>query len=116
VGNFTVRLAPLEAAPLAGSTADAADDATQEPSATQSPLNSRRFSKRMFTLYTIPSTTPIVVGPDAVLQPWLYSAGIRRIEGWGLTLARSIRFIGAGCLLGLSCGSNQRINGETIGN
>jgi hypothetical protein len=64
VGNFTVRLAPLEAVPLAGSTADASDDATKEPSATQSPLNSRRFSNRMFTHYTIPSTGPIVVGRD----------------------------------------------------
>ena len=59
VGNFTVRLARLEAASLAGSTADAPDDATQEPSATQSPLNSRRFSNRIFTHYTIPSTAPI---------------------------------------------------------
>jgi hypothetical protein len=64
VGNFTVRFAPLEAAPLAGSTADASDDATKEPSATQSPLNSRRFSNRIFTHYTIPSTAPIVVGRD----------------------------------------------------
>jgi hypothetical protein len=52
VGNFTVRLAPLEAAPLAGSAADAFDDAAQEPSATQSPLNSRRFSTRIFTHYS----------------------------------------------------------------
>jgi hypothetical protein len=35
-------LAPLDTAPLAGSTAEVSDDATQEPSATQSPLNSRR--------------------------------------------------------------------------
>ena len=72
LGNFTVRLAPLEAAPLAGSTADAADDATQEPSATQSPLNSRRFSNRIFTPYTTQSTAPIVVGRDggsAVIVP-----------------------------------------------
>jgi hypothetical protein len=61
VGNFTVRLAPLEAVPLAGSAADASDDATQEPSATQSPLNSRRFSNRIFTHYTIPPAAPIVV-------------------------------------------------------
>jgi hypothetical protein len=59
VGNFTVRLAPLEAVPLAGSAADAFDDATQEPSATQSPLNSRRFNNRIFIHYTIPSTAPI---------------------------------------------------------
>src|SRR5215475_4628836 len=64
VGNFTVRLAPVEAAPLAGSTADASDDVTKEPSATQSPLNSRRFSNRIFTAYTIQSTAPIVVGRD----------------------------------------------------
>ena len=64
VGNFTVRLAPLEAAPLAGWTADASDDTTQEPSATQSPLNSRRFTNRIFAHYTIPPTAPIVVGRD----------------------------------------------------
>src|SRR5215469_6949865 len=52
VGNFTVRLAPLEAVPVAGSTADASEDATKEPSATQSPLNSRRFSNRIpYSLY-----------------------------------------------------------------
>jgi len=49
VGNFTVQLAPLEAAPLAGSTADASDAATQEQNATQSPLNSRRFSNLKIT-------------------------------------------------------------------
>src|SRR6516162_1513767 len=78
VGNFTVRLARLEAASLAGSTADAYDDATQEPSATQSPLNSRRFTNRIFTHYTIPSTAPIAVGRDdrsavVVLGCTLYS-------------------------------------------
>jgi hypothetical protein len=62
VGNFTVRLAPLEAAPLAGSTADASDAATHEQSATQNPLNSRRFSNRIFTPYTIPSTALIEAG------------------------------------------------------
>jgi hypothetical protein len=72
VGNFTVRFAPLEAAPLAGSTADAADAATQEPSATQSPLNSRRFSNRIFTLYTIKSTAPIAA-VVTVVQPWVRS-------------------------------------------
>jgi hypothetical protein len=36
----------------------------QEPSATQSPLNSRRFSNRIFIPYTIPSTAPIAVGRD----------------------------------------------------
>jgi hypothetical protein len=62
MGNFTVRLAPLEAVPLAGSTADAFDDATQVPSATQSPLNSRRFSKRFFAHYTFQFAAPNVVG------------------------------------------------------
>jgi hypothetical protein len=64
VGNFTVRLAPLDAGPLASSTADASDDATKEPTATQSPLNSRRFSNRILTPYTIPSTAPIALGRD----------------------------------------------------
>jgi hypothetical protein len=50
LGNFTVRLASLEAAPLGGSTAAASDDAAQEPSAAQSPLNSRRFSNRISTI------------------------------------------------------------------
>ena len=36
--------APVEAAPVAASRADAPDGVTNEPSATQSPLNSRRFS------------------------------------------------------------------------
>jgi len=87
VGNFTVRLAPLEVAPLVGSTADASDDATQEPSATPSSLNSRRFSNGIFSHYTIPSTTPIAVGRDsasAVVFGWA-----RRIEGCGCSLARS---------------------------
>jgi hypothetical protein len=65
VGNFTVRLAPLEAAPLAGSMANASDDATHEQSATQSRLNSRRFSNRISIHYTIQSIAPIVIGRDA---------------------------------------------------
>jgi hypothetical protein len=64
VGNFTVRLAPLEAAPPAGSMADASDAVTKEPSATQSPLNLRRVSNCIFTPYTIPSTAPIAAGRD----------------------------------------------------
>jgi hypothetical protein len=64
VGNLTVRPAPLEAVPLAGSTADASDDATKAPSATQSPLNSRRFSDRILTPYTMASVAPIVAGRD----------------------------------------------------
>jgi hypothetical protein len=46
--------------PLAGSTADAPDDATKEPSATQSPLNLRRFSNCIFSSYTFPFT--VVLG------------------------------------------------------
>ena len=43
--SFTVRPARGEVAPVAASSADAPEGATNEPSATQSPLNSRRFSK-----------------------------------------------------------------------
>jgi hypothetical protein len=38
VGNFTDRLAPLEATPLAGPTADASDDATKEPKRRAKPV------------------------------------------------------------------------------
>ena len=41
---MTVRPAPVEAAPVAASRANAPDEVTNEPSAAQSPLNSRRFS------------------------------------------------------------------------
>ena len=54
--NFTVRPAPFEAAPVAAARADALDSAaiialtagSDEPSAAQSPLNSRRLSNCLF--------------------------------------------------------------------
>src|SRR5215472_17434642 len=51
--NLTVRPAAVEATPLAASRADAPDEVTNELSATQSPLNSRRFS----SLVSLPFTT-----------------------------------------------------------
>ena len=53
--NFTVRPAPVEALPA--SRADAPDEVTNELSATQSPLNSRRFSSLVslpFTMRSLP--------------------------------------------------------------
>ena len=61
--NFTVRSALVETTPVASS-ADAPDEVTRELSATQSALNSRRFSNPIFTHYTIRSTEPIVVVRD----------------------------------------------------
>src|SRR6266436_3367524 len=51
--NLTVRPAPVEAAPVAASRANAPDEVTNEPSAAQSPLNSRRFSSLVFLPFTI---------------------------------------------------------------
>src|SRR5262249_42374875 len=48
---------PVEATPLAASRADAPDEVTNELSATQSPLNSRRFSSLVslpFTMRSLP--------------------------------------------------------------
>src|SRR5262249_56315310 len=51
--NLTVRLVPVDSAPVAASRADAPDEVTNELSATQSPLNSRRFSSLVSLLVTI---------------------------------------------------------------
>src|ERR1700730_7420080 len=51
-GNVTVRLASVEATPLTGSSTDAPDAVTNELSARQSPLNSRRFSGVLSSLFT----------------------------------------------------------------
>jgi hypothetical protein len=52
--NFTVRSALVEGA-VAASSADAPEEVTREPSATQSPLNSRRFSNLTSFLFAIHS-------------------------------------------------------------
>jgi hypothetical protein len=62
--NFTVRLAPVDATSLAASRADARDEPTNELSATQSPVNSRRFSNLVFSLFNYTSPCPAPIVPD----------------------------------------------------
>jgi hypothetical protein len=52
-GSFTVRPAPVEATPAAALIGDAPNEVTNELSATQSRLNSRRFSNLVSLLFTI---------------------------------------------------------------
>src|SRR5690242_5901061 len=54
--NLTVRAVPVAATAVAASRADAPDKATNEPSATQRSLNTRRLSH----LVSLPFTTPFL--------------------------------------------------------
>ena len=66
----TLPCARLEAAPEAASRADAPDAAENEPSATHSRLNSRRFNNFHSLLFALgPLTTPIVMVATAQSRP-----------------------------------------------
>lgn len=56
--NFTVRPAPVDATSLVESRADARNEPTNELSATQSPLNSRRFSNLGSLLFNLHPLIP----------------------------------------------------------
>jgi hypothetical protein len=51
--NFTVRAAPVEVAAVTASTADAPDEAINEPTPTQSALNSRRLTTLASLIFSI---------------------------------------------------------------
>src|SRR5215813_6514109 len=79
--NFTVCPAPVEATPLAASRADAPDEVTNELSATQSPLNSRRFSGLVslpFTMRSLPLRRSCSV--VNMVQPVVLLGGCVRLE------------------------------------
>src|SRR5262249_45120040 len=56
--NFTLRLASVENTRVGASSADAPEEAVNEPSATHSPLNSRRFNSPVPLLFTVQFLPP----------------------------------------------------------
>jgi hypothetical protein len=72
---------PVEVAPVAASKADTPDEVTNELSAAQSPLNSRRFSNLISLLFTIRSFHCAQILRSKVVQTVVLLNSRPKIEG-----------------------------------
>src|SRR5215472_15017279 len=86
--NLTVRAVSVAATAIAASRANAPDKVTNEPSATQRPLNSRRLSNLVSLLFM---TRPFDCMPDSEDRPAVFHSARSPLRLKPLVAARRIR-------------------------